>query len=137
MTSSPIWRITRSSPNFITSRILTGEISLRSWGLTEFGVDLLHEYNYLCGLPVVRAVHDATRKTETVQRHENAPHPSLPPAVHDAHDYDEPETPTDQAEGERMPSEHRDQTAYADAAAENQSGPDDDTDDGRSLDELF
>jgi DNA-binding HxlR family transcriptional regulator len=32
------------------------------WGLTEFGIDLLHEYKYLRGLPILRAVHDTTRK---------------------------------------------------------------------------
>lgn len=68
-----------------------------------------------------------------MQRHENAPRPSLPPAVHDALDYDEPDTPTDESEEERPLTEVREQTAYA----EKQSGLDDDTDGGRRLDELF
>lgn len=79
------------------------DIPAEFWGLTEFGVALLHEYNYLRGLPVVRAVHDATRKTKRLQRHENAPRPSLPSTVHDALDYDEPETSTEQSDGEGFP----------------------------------
>lgn len=107
------------------------------WGLTEFCVDLLHEYNYLRGLPIVPAVHDATRKTETVQRYENPPRPSLSPSIHDALDYDEPEASTEQSDGEEIPWEHRDQMVYADTAAGNQRTADDDTDYGRSLEELF
>lgn len=85
----------------------------------------------------MRAVHDATRKAETVQRHENAPRPSLPPAVHNALDYDEPVTPTEQSDREEIPWEHWDQTVYADVSAENQRTAGDDADDGRNLDELF
>ncbi|UHQ98511.1 hypothetical protein HYG81_23335 (plasmid) [Natrinema zhouii] len=106
------------------------------WGVTDFGVSLLQEYNYLRGLPIMRAVHDATHKTETVTRHENAPRPALPDGVRDALDYDEPETPTDVADGETTLSELRDQTFYADAAPENAHALNDAAGD-RTLDELF
>lgn len=68
------------------------------WGLTAFGIDLLDEYNYLRGLPIVRAAHDATHKTETVQRHEDAPRPDLSATVSEALNYDEPD-PNDDATG--------------------------------------
>ncbi|QLH76226.1 hypothetical protein HZS55_02415 [Halosimplex rubrum] len=51
------------------------------YGLTEHGVDVLSEYNYLRGLPVARALYDNTRLSEKVQRHLNAPRPALPPSV--------------------------------------------------------
>ena len=107
------------------------------WGFTEFGVILLREYNYLSGLLIMRAVHDATYKTETVQRHENAPRPPLPDSVHDAINYDEPDTPTDVADEETTLSELREQTFYADAAPENPQVLNENADGDRTLDELF
>jgi DNA-binding transcriptional ArsR family regulator len=50
-------------------------------GPTEYGVDILASFGYLNGLPLVRAVYEQTRKTEQIERHEDAPRPSLPDAV--------------------------------------------------------
>jgi len=61
------------------------------WGYTEFGLRLIAEYNFLRGLPIMRAAHDATHKTETVQRHEAAPRPTLPASIQSVLVYDEPE----------------------------------------------
>ncbi|MDZ7731168.1 MAG: winged helix-turn-helix domain-containing protein [Natrialbaceae archaeon] len=100
------------------------------WGLTPFGVDLLAEFNYLRGLPIMRAAHDATHKTETIRRHEAAPRPELPVPVREALVYEEPE-----AEAMDL-TERRNQTLYAEAAP-----PDpavlNDGDGDRTLDELF
>jgi hypothetical protein len=113
------------------------------WGFTAFGVSLLAEYNYLRGLPVVRAVHDATHKTETVRRHETAPRPDLPPSVEDALDFDEPTAETeawDDLAGtscETTLSDLREQTFYADAAPEDPRVLNENADGDRTLDELF
>lgn len=48
------------------------------YGLTEHGVRVLDEYNYLRGLPIARAVYDNTRLSEKAQRHRDAPRPELP-----------------------------------------------------------
>lgn len=107
------------------------------WGLTEFGVDLLEEYKYLRGLPVMRAVHDATHRTDTVQRHENAPRPALPDVVREAIDYDEPDPDDGPLSDETSLEELREQTFYADAAPANPDVLNEDADGNRSLDELF
>lgn len=54
------------------------------YGLTEYGVEVLERFNYVKGVPLVRAVYDRTRKTERVERHESAPRPMLPRAVQEA-----------------------------------------------------
>jgi hypothetical protein len=54
------------------------------YGLTEYGVEVLHEYNYLRGLPVARALYDNTRLSEKAERHRDAPRPELPEAVEQA-----------------------------------------------------
>lgn len=59
----------------------TRNLPSQFYGLTERGVEVLAEYNYLRGLPVARAVYDSTRLTEKVQRHRDAPRPTLPEAV--------------------------------------------------------
>lgn len=51
------------------------------YGLTEYGVDVLEEYNYLRGLPLARALYDHTRLSEKAERHRDAPRPELPEAV--------------------------------------------------------
>lgn len=109
------------------------------WGYTAFGVTLLREYNYLRGLPIMRAVHDATHKTATVKRHENAPRPTLPEAVRDALEYDEPESesPTDVGNGDTTLRELRERTFYADAAPEDPRVLNEDAEGDRTLDELF
>jgi hypothetical protein len=59
------------------------------YGLTEPGVEVLYEYNYLRGLPVARALYDNTRLSEKSQRHRDAPRPELPGKVRDALTIDE------------------------------------------------
>ncbi|MFC7073100.1 hypothetical protein ACFQJ7_12445 [Halovenus rubra] len=54
------------------------------YGLTERGVEILYEYNYLRGLPVARALYENTRLSEKAQRHRDAPRPQLPAQVIDA-----------------------------------------------------
>lgn len=51
------------------------------YGLTEHGVDVLEEYNYLRGLPVARALYDNTRLSEKAKRHRDASRPKLPEVV--------------------------------------------------------
>ena len=58
------------------------------YGFTERGVEILHDYKYLRGVPVARALYENTRKTEKIQRHEAAPRPDLPPAVAKALEFD-------------------------------------------------
>ena len=106
------------------------------WGLTAFGVDLLEEYNYLRGLPIMRAAHDATHKTEVVQRHEAAPRPGLPEPVTEALAYDEPDQSGGGAESTSL-TELRAQTLYADSAPADPNVLNDDADGDRTLDELF
>lgn len=60
------------------------DLPSKFYGLTENGVEILHEYNYLRGVPVARALYKNTRKSEKVERHENAPRPNLPETVRDA-----------------------------------------------------
>ncbi|MDR5673414.1 ArsR family transcriptional regulator [Halalkaliarchaeum sp. AArc-GB] len=61
------------------------------YGFTERGIEVLHDYKYLRGLPVARALYENTRKTEKIERHESAPRPKLPDAVADALEFDEPD----------------------------------------------
>jgi len=61
------------------------------YGFTERGVEVLHDYKYLRGLPVARAFYENTRKTEKIERHESAPRPELPDAVVEALEFDEPD----------------------------------------------
>jgi hypothetical protein len=51
------------------------------YGFTEYGADILGDFNYLKGVPMARAVHQQTRKPEKIERHEMAPRPSLPEPV--------------------------------------------------------
>jgi len=113
------------------------DVPAEFWGFTAFGVSLLGEYKYLRGVPIMRAIHDATHKTETVKRHENAPRPTLPDEVHDALDYDEPDVPSDVGDEETTLRDLREQTFYADAAPEDPSVLNDDAEGDRTLDELF
>lgn len=65
------------------------------YGFTERGVEILHDYKHLRGIPVARALYENTRKTEKIQRHEAAPRPDLPPAVAKALEFDEPDLDSD------------------------------------------
>ena len=67
------------------------DLPYRFYGLTEHGVEVLYEYKYLRGVPIMRAIADATEKPEKVQRHQNAPRPELPEPVANALRYDEPD----------------------------------------------
>ncbi|WP_238392089.1 ArsR family transcriptional regulator [Halorussus amylolyticus] len=62
----------------------TRDYPSKFYGLTERGVEILYEYNYLRGVPVARALYENTRKSAKVERHENAPRPELPDAVREA-----------------------------------------------------
>lgn len=106
------------------------------WGLTPFGVDLLAEYNYLRGLAIMRAAHDATHKTETVRRHEDAPRPALPEPVREALAYDEP-TESDEIVDAPSVAELRAETFYAEAAPADPAVLNEGADGDRTLDELF
>ncbi|RQG86169.1 ArsR family transcriptional regulator [Natrarchaeobius halalkaliphilus] len=70
--------------------ISTRDLPSRFWGPTERGVDVLYEHNFLRGVPVARAVYEETNKSEKVRRHETAPRPSLPDAVREALQFEEP-----------------------------------------------
>lgn len=77
------------------------DLPAQFYGFTERGIDILYDYKYLRGLPVARTLYENTRKTEKIQRHEEAPRPEVPAAVADALTFDEPdletvETRTDQ-----------------------------------------
>jgi DNA-binding transcriptional ArsR family regulator len=51
------------------------------YGLTEYGANILGDFNYLKGVSMARAVHQKTRKPEKIERHETAPRPPLPEPV--------------------------------------------------------
>jgi hypothetical protein len=68
----------------------TRDLPSRFWGPTERGVEVLYEHNFLRGVPVARAVYEETNKSEKVRRHETAPRPSLPDAVQEALQFEEP-----------------------------------------------
>jgi hypothetical protein len=106
------------------------------WGLTAFGLALLEEYNYLRGLPIMRAAHDATHKPETVQRHEKAPRPDLPEAINEQLEFDDSGQETAPTPEDSI-AELREQTFYADAAPADPSVLNEDADGDRTLDELF
>lgn len=59
------------------------------YGFTEYGTDILGDFNYLKGVPMARAVHQKTRKPEQIERHETAPRPPLPQPVRAALRLDE------------------------------------------------
>jgi predicted ArsR family transcriptional regulator len=61
------------------------------YGFTERGVETLHDYKYLRGVPVARVLYENTRKTGKIDRHEAAPRPDLPTAVAEALEFDEPD----------------------------------------------
>jgi len=51
------------------------------YGLTPEGLEILNEHNYLRGLDFARTVYENTRKTEKIERHQDAPRAELPPEV--------------------------------------------------------
>ncbi|WP_044956988.1 hypothetical protein [Halarchaeum acidiphilum] len=100
------------------------------YGLTEHGVDVLYEYNYLRGLPVARALYENTRLSEKAQRHRDAPRPELPDAVADALSIEDTESVdfgrVETYIRERKDNTHSvdDQIAVAEAFSEAGIGPD-------------
>lgn len=61
------------------------------YGFTEYGTDVLGDFNYLKGVPMARAVYQQTRTLEKIERHETAPRPPLPQPVRAAFRLDEPD----------------------------------------------
>lgn len=71
--------------------VSTRNLPSKFWGPTKRGVEILYEHNFLRGVPVARAVYEETEKSERVRRHEDAPRPTLPKAVREALEFDEPD----------------------------------------------
>jgi predicted transcriptional regulator len=69
----------------------TRDLPSKFWGLTERGIEILYEHNFLRGVPVARAVYEETDKSKRVRRHEAAPRPTLSDAVREALEFDEPD----------------------------------------------
>jgi len=92
------------------------------YGLTERGVAVLDEFKYLRGVPVLRAVHENTVKPKRIQRHEDAPRPTLPDTVAEALDIDEADVESGELD------EPRQSQIFADRATD---------DEGGAFDELF
>jgi len=84
----------------------------------------------------MRAVHDATHKPETIQRHEKAPRPDLPESVHKHLDFDDSGQETAPTV-EESTAELPEQTFYADAAPADPGVLNENADGDRTLDELF
>lgn len=106
------------------------------WGFTEPAVDVLAEFNYLEGLPILRAVHDATRKTGTVQRHEKAARPALPDPVSDGLDFCG-SLPEDDCDRLSTHFDRSGQSLFADAAPDDSQVLNDSDGGDRTIEELF
>jgi DNA-binding HxlR family transcriptional regulator len=65
------------------------DLPSKFYGLTEYGVETLYEYNYLRGVPAAQALYKNTRKSEKIERHQEAPRPDLPQSVREALTTDE------------------------------------------------
>ncbi len=50
----------------------------RFYGPTTYGVIILGELGYLASVPMLRAIQQRARKSESIRRHRNAPRPTLP-----------------------------------------------------------
>jgi len=75
----------------------TRDYPYKFYGFTEHGIDVLDQFNYLKGVPFARAVHEKTRKSAKIERHEDAPRPDLPDDVGEALNFEGDRT-TDGAE---------------------------------------
>lgn len=62
------------------------------FGFTEYGIEVLTRFNYLKGVPFARALHEKTRMSPQVERHQNAPRPALPESVAEALEFEGDET---------------------------------------------
>lgn len=78
--------------------------------------EMLDEFKYLRGVPVLRAVHENTLESERIRRHEGSPRPDLPTAVADALDFDEA------AEAVDVPDDDEFESTFADEATEDEAG---------------
>jgi len=54
------------------------------YGPTEYGIEVLGEFNYLRGVSMAQAVIKKTRTIEKIDRHMEAPRPPLPASVREA-----------------------------------------------------
>lgn len=105
------------------------------WGPTAFGIEVLFEYKYLRGVPILRALHDHTHKTERIERHERAPRPTLPDEVVSALSYEKPDSVDEVAwDIEETVADLRYTTIFGDAAPAETAG---ESDAERTLEELF
>lgn len=98
------------------------------YGPTEYGIEVLGRYNYLRAVPVLRALYDNTVKTAKVERHEDAPRPSLPEKVHDALHFETPiaEEPTNEHSVDLQADDSKDATTSQEMLARlSQGGPQD------------
>lgn len=57
------------------------ELPSKFFGLTERGVEVLYNYNFLRGVPVLRSMYESLEKSDQIKRHETAPRPELPERV--------------------------------------------------------
>lgn len=64
------------------------------YGFTEYGIEVLDGFNYLKGVPLARALHEKTRLSGKVERHESAARPDLPTAVVEALEFEGDDTTT-------------------------------------------
>jgi hypothetical protein len=70
----------------------TRGLPYRFYGFTDYALDVLDDFNYLKGVPWARAVHQKTKKSEKIERHESAPRPDLSAAVRETFRLDEAES---------------------------------------------
>lgn len=68
------------------------------YGFTQFGIDLLADFGYLSSVPMMRAIYEKTRKTDKVERHQQAPRPELPEVIQDALTSENSRGPADNVE---------------------------------------
>lgn len=105
------------------------------WGPTGFDIEVLFEYKYLRGVPILRALHDHTHRTERIECHERAPRPTLPDEVVSALSYEEPYCVNEAAwDTDETVADLRDTTIFGDAAPTQATG---ESDAERTLEELF
>ncbi|MFC4448537.1 hypothetical protein [Halorussus aquaticus] len=103
------------------------DLPSKFYGFTERGVEILHEYNYLRGVPVAQALYKNTRKSEKIKRHENAPRPELPKAVREPFSNDSKQIPKVEEEIRDRKGKTRsvdDQVKLVMALFEAETGPD-------------
>jgi hypothetical protein len=82
----------------------TRDYPYKFYGFTEYGIDVLDQFNYLKGVPFARAVHEKTRKSAKIERHEDAPRPDIPNDVEQALDFEGDRTPDSAETTDTAPS---------------------------------